>query len=596
MANQKVRITQLPALDDGDGAVFPVNNNNADYKFSISKLLQSKNNLSEVNPEASRNNLDVYSKEEIDAQNKDTASGLRKDLAQKTGALLIGGLGFITPEMFGAIGDGVTDDSVALQAMVDFAYANNTLLLQGKNLYATSKPIYVDNFSRGFDLLLAGLVTTSDFEAGSDWRTAQGAITIGLKSNGSQVGLRIRVNYFNGGKVATLYRVAGFGCGGSDFTVGKCSAAVGVYNDTESTSSGSSSNRVHVLYAYNGKYGVMAGRANSTYVAEGQKFEINFMSNLDYGGILLFDGAQYTQVYGSDVDFCGKWLVQLKVDKLPSSNIRGQSIGYNGGTYEVLDYYEQPKGSYYLLVIDKQDCTGGKSSFSTSTSTAIYEVNTPDNTYVLSLVTTSTANKAYFDLIHGFQGAAFSRCNFFMGYLSNAVGGNWNGSTIYANNSFQEMTNRVNNIWLRQQGVKVQLLDVWTGTALGNWDTTNNGYLSLPGGMTVSGKMFVGSNRVFGSEYSTTLSKSVAATIRTFSLVGDGTILTTKERWLVTLSGPMTLTGVGGDAMIYVSNTGIEILSNTITGVTLSASGFVLSATQGSQAAMQVTFMFERKM
>lgn len=523
-------------------------------------------------------------------------AALRQELAAKTGALLIGGLGFITPEMFGAVGDGVTDDVTALQAMMEFARANNTLLIQGQKLYAVSEPVYVDNFSAGVDVLLAGLVTTSSFVGSSSWRTAPGAITVGMKSNGSQVGLRIRVNYFNGGKVATLYRLAGYGCGGSDFTAGRCSAAVGVYNDTESTLSGSSSNRVHVLYAYNGKYGVMSGRANSTYVTEGQKFEINFMTNLDYGGILLFDGAQYSQVYGSDIDFCGKWLVQLKVDKLPTSNIRGQNISYNGSTFEVMDYYEQPKGSYYLLIIDKQDCTGGNSSFSTATSTAIAEVNTPANTYVLSGVTTSTANQAYFDLIHGFQGAAFSRCNFFMGYLSNHVGGNWNGSTLFANNSFAEMTNRINNLWFRQQGTKVSIVDMWTGIAVLNCDTSNSGYQTLPGGMTVSGKMYYASNRLYGSEYSTTLSKSVSAAVRTFNLAGDGTILSTKEKWTVHLCGPMGLTGIGGTAQVAVSTTGIEILANNITGVTLSASGYVLSAVQGSQTAMQVTLMFERNM
>lgn len=96
MANQKVRITQLPALDDGDGAVLPVNKNNVDYKFPVSRLLQSKNNLSEVDPEASRNNLDVYSKEEIDAQNKDTAAALRKELKSDGGAEIVTVKGVLT--------------------------------------------------------------------------------------------------------------------------------------------------------------------------------------------------------------------------------------------------------------------------------------------------------------------------------------------------------------------------------------------------------------------------------------------------------------------------------------------------------------------
>lgn len=81
MADQKVRITQLPTLNDGDDAVAPINKNNVDYKFPINNLLQVKNNLSEVDAGLSRANLGVYSKDEIDEQNKDTASGLRKDLA-----------------------------------------------------------------------------------------------------------------------------------------------------------------------------------------------------------------------------------------------------------------------------------------------------------------------------------------------------------------------------------------------------------------------------------------------------------------------------------------------------------------------------------
>ena len=50
---------------------------------------------------------------------------------------------FVTPEMFGAKGDGTTDDAKALQDAIDYAFDNQLeVRLAGKN-YATSKPLIV---------------------------------------------------------------------------------------------------------------------------------------------------------------------------------------------------------------------------------------------------------------------------------------------------------------------------------------------------------------------------------------------------------------------------------------------------------------------
>lgn len=55
--------------------------------------------------------------------------------------LVKGTLGFVTPEMFGAVGDGVTDDATAVQAAIDFAHANHCTFMGSGATYAVGSPI-----------------------------------------------------------------------------------------------------------------------------------------------------------------------------------------------------------------------------------------------------------------------------------------------------------------------------------------------------------------------------------------------------------------------------------------------------------------------
>ncbi|MEV9403071.1 phage tail fiber protein [Klebsiella pneumoniae] len=520
-------------------------------------------------------------------------------LAALTGASLIGGLSFISPEMYGAKGDGIADDTAAIQAAIEAAKTRGTYRVSGMGKYRIFSPIKLDNLGQGFRLDLQDLIADPSFPATSDWKTANGLVEVGGESNGSMVGVEVRVGFASGNNVATLYKLKGYGAGGSYFWFGRVQNCVGIFDGTNSSQANSNSNYIDGLYGLQGTYGVRL-RRNGAFVVEGTKIRIGFLTGMKYGGIQMFNGAQYFSINSTGIDFCGRNLTQLTVNALPPTSVRETMLTNNntGATFEVLDVYEQFKGSYSILVIEPSSSEGGSTNFSAGQTVTVGGVS-----YTISAVTTSVTGQAYFDFIHGFQGAAFSRGYAQFDYLSRAVGGNFNGTTLYFYNSFQEVTNSVNNIWLRQQGTSVRMVDRWTGTSLLDFNTGGDGTLTIPGGLSTNGttslggRMFVGSNRVFGAENNTTLFQGVTTGIRTLSFAGNGTVTTTKELWRLTVAGPTGLNGVGGQCSILVSPTSAEVIGAAgVTGVTITTSGFSVQAAQGSQTSMNVTFMFERKL
>lgn len=519
-------------------------------------------------------------------------------LAESMGAALVGGLDTITPEMHGATGKSTDDDTAAIQSAIASAKLNGYNRVSGKGRYRISQPIKLDNLGQGFRIELQAVIVDSSFPATTDWKTANGAFEFGGESNGSMVGVEARVGYFNGGGLATLYKLKGYGAGGSYFWFGRVQNCVGIFDATQSDKANSNSNTVEGLYGLQGTYGVRC-RRNGSFVVEGTKIRIGFLTGMKYGGIQLFNGAQYFSINSTGMDFCGRFLTQLSVNALPPVAVRETMLTNDAtsSTFEVLDVYEQTQGNYSILVIEPVSSEGGSTNFSAGQTVTVGGVQ-----YTISAVTTSVTSNAYFDFIHGFQGAPFSRGYAQFDYLSRAVGGNFNGTAMFWYNSFQEVNHAINNIWFRQQGVSFSIVDRWTGTSI-KVDTTGAKATRLPGGVvtqgtsTIGGQVFVGGQRVFGSENNVNLAQGVATNIRTLAWSTDGTVITTKKSYRVTVSGPNGLTGVGGSFDLQVSPTGAEIIdASGVKGITLSVSGFTLVATQGSQTSMNVTFMFKREM
>lgn len=71
MADEKIRLTELPRADDlRDEGMILANQGGVDYALPATKLVRTDQNLADVDPAISRNNLDVYSKTEADENAK----------------------------------------------------------------------------------------------------------------------------------------------------------------------------------------------------------------------------------------------------------------------------------------------------------------------------------------------------------------------------------------------------------------------------------------------------------------------------------------------------------------------------------------------
>ncbi|VTP60224.1 Pectate lyase superfamily protein [Serratia rubidaea] len=72
---------------------------------------------------------------------------------------------FLSPEMFGAVGDGVHDDSDAIQTAIDHARVNKYRKVVGKGNYLINKTLLISSDGNGFALHLQSLIVGEQFPA-----------------------------------------------------------------------------------------------------------------------------------------------------------------------------------------------------------------------------------------------------------------------------------------------------------------------------------------------------------------------------------------------------------------------------------------------
>ncbi|BAS69569.1 putative structural protein [Pectobacterium phage PPWS1] len=489
-------------------------------------------------------------------------------------------LTYLTPEMFGAVGDGVSDDTAAVQATIDKlkTMASSTQII-GNGDYAISDSLRVHGFGSGCRMYLRSLRAASTWPSYSNWKAAKPLISIG--GVGSMVGLNIECEYINGGNRADWINIVAQGCGGSHFHAERLVNVVcGVV--PKDVTWPTASNKVTGGYWHDSRgtaFLLQRGTSGSSPIVEGWVFDINFIAGFDNGGIILRNGGQYANIRGQ-FDFNGRYLSECTVSSSVSDLTRGATITNGVDTAEVIAFYEHPLGSYKVLLAEGHDVSADGSLFSTS-DTLTAEGSAWSST-IMGIQVPSVSNW-YPDIIHDFTGSPFGKCIIVSPYCGGLVGGLLHSSVFLFGNSTVATTNGVNGAQWVHSGSDLSLRDV----AYDNYALTFSANYMAP-----YRHLYMRNYRVYGSEVVVSLPRYAVTDIRTIQFSGDGTITSTEEVYRVTVSG--ALSGISGEALVYVNTAGIYLVNNTVTGVTLSTSGSTLQAAQGSQVSLLTMFNFQR--
>lgn len=514
---------------------------------------------------------------------------LRANVAQFISEIM----GFITPEMFGAISaelqnshDEAAECNVkAIQAAINYARVNRISKVFGKGIYSVSRPIHIDDMTEGFELSLGGLIVSTCWQTPASWKEADGAIIVGEHSCGSQVGLRTIIGYFSGrDKRASLFQLKGKGCGSCYFEVGRARDFCGVYENTKSNLYNSADNTIRIAYAACGYFGVRIRRANNTFIAEGHTLYGGFIQGCLYGAIQLFNGAQYFSSQGIGTDFNGRFLCEYTIDTpFNASVVREQSFSNGVNSRELLDYYIYSGNTARVICIepvnvsDKTNPTG----FSVGDTITMGEYSA-----TVTAVRRPATDNFYPDVIHGFTGCPFGKCDIQLSYCGGIVGGLFNTSTLRWYNSATAYTTIINGLRIRSKGTSTILEDVYLGNLL---EATQDRVI-------LTKDLDIGSSRLRVDSRKVTLNNAVVANVRTFAYKNDeegaSAPHNVRNLYRVTIKSPSD--SVHGQALVYVSTTGIEVADSTMTPVTLIATGFTLRAIQSSQPSIFAVLQFER--
>ncbi len=518
----------------------------------------------------------------------------KTDLASSTGSELIGiasGVSLnkyitrITPEMYGAVGDGSADDAPAIRLAMTAAIQSGVNRVQGDGVYKISSPITVlsgNNSSPagllprlGFCLQLnAVIVDSTSWDAVPDkWWDATPAFKPGIDSEN----LEIHVNEFDGGGLATFISTGGSSLNTSRIHVGQARNYIIMFRNFLDMTSQSTMNYITGNNWEDGYIGVLiGGMGNGAGNSECHNINIQWCANQRYGGLSLQDRSQYTQVSGGTYNLNGKWTSAITLTNASSTDDYdiefGDVISNGTVTGYALSSIMNNNGNQVLLLTESADKTDGVSDYKVGDTLTFGSWSAT----ISAIALTSATNLAYFDLIISNRTDDYSKCSITPAYLGGFRGHNLFTNIINCANSVST-ADAINYRGLGLAGgvdsSSWYLEHLYGDSAIFSFNKNN---------MTIGQTVQLGNNALYGSLNSFEMTIGNAVNIATFSAPANNLA------YYTVLIGS-SIQAQYAKALVRVDSVSVTIMESTVVYFTLATSGLNLSATiNGSDAIVTV--------
>lgn len=249
-------------------------------------------------------------------------------------------VGVITPEMYGAVGDGVTDDTAALQAALTAWLSYPQKQFYGPGTYVLSSPVTVISPAQGSRGFINGALKAASWtDAATSLFSRKGALfNMDIAPGG---GSNMWGAYFEVGSIQDKstksspkdYHVHGI----RNMAWQQCQIVVGLAQGLisamfiDNSKNTTPTNQYSIRMARSNLINYYAPY-NLSNMYEGCTFHTGWSSGGSFCAEMLGNGSTYSHITGGSADFAGQYLNYLTFTTTPSSLVTGAEVTNADGT------------------------------------------------------------------------------------------------------------------------------------------------------------------------------------------------------------------------------------------------------------------------